>query len=52
MVPAAAPEFDLYTVDEAARLIAGAKEEWRAMMIVALRTGLRLGELLGCGGRT
>lgn len=41
------PEFDFFTFEEADRLIAGAKDEWRAMIVVALRTGLRLGELLG-----
>jgi integrase len=34
------------TFDEAHRLIAGADTEWRTMVTVALRTGLRLGELL------
>ena len=40
------PEFDFLTFDEAARLIEGADPEWRSMITVALRTGLRLGELL------
>lgn len=39
-------EFDFFTFEEAARLIAAAPEEWRAMITVALRTGLRLGELM------
>ncbi len=42
-----ASEFDFLTVDEADRLVAAAKDEWRAMILVALRTGLRQGELLG-----
>jgi integrase len=40
------PEFDFLTFDEAERLIAGADDGWRAMITVALRTGLRQGELL------
>jgi integrase len=40
------PEFDFLTFDEAHRLIVGADTEWRTMVTVALRTGLRLGELL------
>jgi integrase len=40
------PEFDFLTFEEAHRLIAGADDEWRTMITVALRTGLRLGELL------
>lgn len=40
------PEFDFLTFDEADRLIAGAAEDWRVMILVACRTGLRLGELL------
>jgi integrase len=40
------PEFDFLTFDEADQLIVGADDEWRAMITVALRTGLRLGELL------
>src|SRR5690606_28327599 len=39
-------EFDFLTFDEAHQLIAGADDEWRAMITVALRTGLRLGELI------
>jgi integrase len=35
------------TFEEANRLIDGAEAEWRAMIIVALRTGLRHGELIG-----
>lgn len=39
--------FDFLTVEEANALIEAADEEWRTMIIVALRTGLRQGELLG-----
>lgn len=39
-------EFDFLTFDEARQLITAADEEWRAMITVAVRTGLRLGELL------
>jgi len=38
---APAGEFDFLTFEEADRLIAGAEDEWRAMIIVALRKGLR-----------
>jgi integrase len=41
-----APEFDFLTFEEAHGLIAGAPEPWHAMITVALRTGLRLGEPL------
>jgi integrase len=44
---APAGEFDFLTFEEADRLIPGAEDEWRAMIIVALRTGLRHGELIG-----
>lgn len=40
------PEFDFLTFEEAAELIAAADPAWRAMILVACRTGLRLGELL------
>ncbi len=40
------PEFDFLTFDEAARLVAGADPEWSCMITVALKTGLRQGELL------
>jgi len=40
------PEFDFLTFEEADRLIAAAQGEEQTMIIVALRTGLRLGELL------
>jgi integrase len=41
------PEFDFLTFEEAARLVDGADAEWRVMILLALRTGLRQGELLG-----
>jgi integrase len=40
------PEFDYLDYGEAQRLIDGADEEWRPMILVGLKTGLRLGELL------
>lgn len=40
------PEFDFLDFDEAPRLIAGAEPAWRPMVTLALKTGLRLGELL------
>jgi integrase len=33
----------------AKRLVSGPRDEWRTMMFVAMRTGLRRGELLGLG---
>lgn len=41
------PPFDFLTFDEAERLLAAAKSEpvWHAMLLVALKTGLRRGEL-------
>lgn len=39
------PEPRFLDFDEAARLIEGAATEWRALITVAVRTGLRLGEL-------
>lgn len=41
------PEFDFLTFDESNRLLDAAQGEWRTMITVAIRTGLRLGELLG-----
>jgi hypothetical protein len=41
------PEFNFLTFAEAVRLVDGADAEWRAMILLALRTGLRQGELLG-----
>jgi integrase len=40
------PTFDFLTFEEAERLVAGADGMWRTMILVALRTGLRHGELL------
>jgi len=39
-------EFDFLTFAEADRLLAAGDGEWRTMFLVALRTGLRVGELL------
>jgi integrase len=38
--------FDFLDFDEAQRLVAGAAAEWRPMIVTALKTGLRLGELM------
>ena len=40
------PEFDFLDFEEADRLVAAAEEKWRTMILVALRTGMRQGELL------
>lgn len=40
------PEFDFLNFEEAERLVAATEPEWRAMVITALHTGLRLGELV------
>jgi len=40
------PEFDFFTFDEAERLLAAADGEWRTAILVALRTGMRQGEIL------
>jgi integrase len=40
------PEFDFFTFEEAERLVGGAPGDWKAMIVVGLRTGLRIGELL------
>lgn len=39
-------EIDFLAFDEAPRLLAGADPEWRTMILVGLRTGLRQSELL------
>ena len=41
------PEFDFLTFHEAEQLLAAAEGEARTMILVALRTGLRFGELIG-----
>jgi integrase len=46
MVKVPPPEFRFLAFEEAERLVASAAQEWRAMVLVALRTGLRRGELL------
>lgn len=43
--PQATPRF--LTDTEQAQLLAAAQPQWRSMMLVALRTGLRIGELRG-----
>jgi integrase len=40
------PPFRFLTFDEARALLAAVDAEWRPMVLVALRTGLRIGELL------
>jgi integrase len=40
------PSFDFFTFEEAERLVNGADSMWRPMIITALKTGLRHGELL------
>jgi integrase len=40
-------EFDFLDFDEADLLVAAAEGEWRTMILVAMRTGMRMGELLG-----
>ena len=40
------PDFDFFTFEESQRLLDAADGEWRTMILVALRTGLRFGELL------
>jgi integrase len=40
------PEFDFLDFEEAERLLAGSDGEWRTMILVALRTGMRQGEIL------
>lgn len=41
------PAFDFLTFEEADRLVTASDPAWRAMILVALRTGLRQGELFG-----
>jgi len=40
------PDFDFLDFEEAKRLVAHAEGEWRTMILVGLRTGMRIGELL------
>jgi integrase len=40
------PSFDFLSFEEAERLVAGANGMWRTMIVVAIKTGLRQGELL------
>ena len=40
------PDFDFLDFSEAARLIEAAEGEWQTMILLALKTGLRQGELL------
>jgi integrase len=39
-------KFDFLSFEEAGRLMAAADDEWRTMITLALKTGLRQGELL------
>lgn len=39
-------EFDFLDFEEAKRLLGKVDEEWRTMVLVALRTGMRMGELI------
>lgn len=41
------PEFDFLDYAESQRLVNAADGEWRTMILVALRTGMRHGELIG-----
>ncbi|HEX5749453.1 MAG TPA: tyrosine-type recombinase/integrase [Archangium sp.] len=41
------PPFDFLTFEEAERLSNAAEPEWRALLLVALKAGLRQGELIG-----
>jgi integrase len=38
-------KFDLLSFEEAERLVGAAEPDWRTMIVVALRTGMRLGEI-------
>jgi len=40
------PEFDFLSFEEAERLVAAAEPDWKTMILLALHTGLRLGELV------
>ncbi|WP_426753906.1 tyrosine-type recombinase/integrase [Myxococcus sp. Y35] len=41
------PAFDFLTFEEAERLLNAAEPEWRTLVLLALKTGLRHGELIG-----
>jgi len=41
------PSFDFLDFDEAERLVQAMDPEWRPVLLTALKTGLRLGELIG-----
>jgi len=41
------PSFDFLNFDEAERLVQAMDPEWRPVLLTALKTGLRLGELIG-----
>ena len=41
------PAFDFLTFEEAERVINAAEPEWRTLILVGLKTGLRQGELIG-----
>jgi integrase len=41
------PEFDFLSFEEAERLLVAADPQWYTMILIALRTGLRQGELIG-----
>jgi len=43
----AKPSFDFLSFDEAERLLAAAEPEWRPVLLVAVKAGLRQGELIG-----
>ncbi|MFB1484421.1 tyrosine-type recombinase/integrase [Corallococcus sp. RDP092CA] len=47
LLKVAKPPFDFLTFEEAERLVAHAEPEWRTLILVAIKTGLREGELMG-----
>ena len=47
-----AQEFDFLDFEEANRLLGKVDEEWSTMVLVALRTGMRMGELIALRCRT
>ena len=46
LLKAKAPDFRFFSFDEAARLLAASDPTWRPMVLFAVRTGMRLGELM------